>query len=152
MTKKPPVIWKGIGPQTTARILKVLKPRLDAAAVVVQESIVNSFGSPPPQPYKTKAGFRQNSTREWKRSHHSAKGDPPYIQTGHLKRSIGWDVPQGMPHVRRIGSGIGSGKENPGYAFFLEFGTIYMYARPFIRPGLARVREQVAGILRNGAK
>lgn len=152
-SRQPKVIWKGIGPQTTARIMRVLKPRLDAAAVVVQESIVNSFGSPPPQPYKRKAGFRQNSTKAWKRAHHSKPGDPPYVQTGHLKRSIGWDTPEGSPHIRRIGTGIGSGKEDPGYGFFLEFGTIFMYARPFIRPGLQRVRALVGAILRgDGAK
>lgn len=147
---KPQVIWKGIGPITTAKILKKLKPRLDAAAVLVQKTIVDSFGSPPPQPYKNKAGFRKNSSKEWKNSFHSAKGEPPFIQTGHLKRSIGWDTPEGMPHIRRIGSGIGSGKTNPGYAFFLEFGTIFMYARPFLRPGLANALPEVRTILNGG--
>lgn len=68
----------------------------------------------------------------------SAPGDPPHIRTGNLKRSIerGETKTSGTESVTLISIGKGLNRD---YAKFLEFGTRYMAARPFISPAFAAV-------------
>ena len=74
----------------------------------------------------------------------SQPGKIPHVDTGHLKRNVGWERKSAL--IRRIGSGIGS-KASVGYAAWLEFGTVKMAARPWLRPGLKRNKRSLRKIL-----
>ena len=74
---------------------------------------------------------------------HSAPGNPPYKQQGHLRRSIAWEiVNRGEAITARVGT-------NLLYGRYLELGTRRMKARPFLRRALAQhqaaIRRIVAG-------
>lgn len=67
------------------------------------------------------------------------------VDTGRLRASIGFDVvaDQRGP-VGRVGSGIGVGGGDPvEYAAYVEFGTRFAAAQPYLRPALT----QVLGVL-----
>jgi len=71
----------------------------------------------------------------------SKPGEPPHVLWGTLRRSITHEVEKSREGViGRVGS-------NEEYALFLEVGTSKMAARPFLRPGLAKNRRQIAQIL-----
>lgn len=55
----------------------------------------------------------------------SKAGDPPGVVTGALRASI---------HVEELGTYTRAITTGVDYAFFLEFGTIHMAARPFMQP------------------
>ena len=69
----------------------------------------------------------------------SAPGEPPAVDTGTLRRTIGQEVVEG---VRRVGSG-------QAYAAAQEFGHVYEHGvlepRPFMRPALAEAKEEMNG-------
>jgi len=125
-------------------VARELDKRLDRVAIFIVNGIVASFGSAPPEP-KRGGGFKRNSSKAWKRAHPSRPYFPPNIQTGHLKRNIGYDTPS--PLVRRIGTGIGN-KQSVGYAMALEFGTRRMLPRPFLRPAMAAAKPYIGRFLR----
>lgn len=58
------------------------------------------------------------------------------VDTGHLKRSIGLasDIASGGLSVRV--------KANANYAPYVEFGTRYMYAQPYMRPAFSKQSTQ----------
>jgi hypothetical protein len=62
---------------------------------------------------------------------HSRPGNPPFKQTGNLRKSIAYEV-SGL--VGRVGSNI----KKPNYALYLELGTRRMAARPYLRAALLR--------------
>jgi HK97 gp10 family phage protein len=74
----------------------------------------------------------------------SAPGEPPAVDTGNLRNSVGSEV---LGNVVRVGAAA-------DYAAGLEFGTDRVAARPWLRPAFAEVREQlqavVIGELRRG--
>ena len=118
--------WRG-GTVAKAVTLSV-DNSLDAAAIFVQGDIIANF----------RKGNRTGRNP-------SAPGEIPAVVRGRLKASIGVDKPGKL--LRRIGSGIGLGKFDPGYAIFLEFGTRNIAQRPWIRPAVSRTRRPVARIL-----
>ena len=86
-----------------------------------------------------------NTTRNYERSyftnnkkiahHPSVEGDYPAPDTGRLKASINYDVEgTGYQIVGRVGSTL----TDPPYAFYLEFGTIHMAERPWLRPTMSK--------------
>jgi len=101
--------------------------RLDRTALMLQSDIVRQFkkGNPTP-PGNTP----------------SAPGEVPAVVTGTLKRSIAIETPR--QHVRRIGSTIQpEGGQRHSRAIFLEFGTRFMAARPWLRPSLERNKSRI---------
>jgi len=73
---------------------------------------------------------------------HSAPGNPPYKQRGHLRRSMTHElVDQGQGVV------IGRVGTNLKYGRYLELGTRKMKARPFLRPALRRYGPELRAIL-----
>ena len=143
-----------------------VRENLDRAAIVVTRNITGSFGN------SGVTGKRSGATRQERAANRSQAGEPPHVDTGHLKRNIGWDRPAGRPLVRRVGTSMGN-KESVGYAMWLEFGTrphwiiasnadslafvgkdgnmVYREAvlhpgiapRPFLRPGMAKSRPDI---------
>lgn len=74
----------------------------------------------------------------------SAPGEPPAVRTGQLRQSIEYEV-----HKDRKGyyALVGSKLD---YSKMLEFGTMDMQARPFIRPTLSKNVEKYKRIFRGG--
>jgi len=68
----------------------------------------------------------------------SAPGRPPAVQTGHLRRS--WQVgqPARVAAGRRLGWSIGS---NVPYAKTLEFGSVRIFPRPYLRPAMRTIAK-----------
>lgn len=127
---------------------KKLELNLDKAAQLLTNYIVQSFGSAPKQPLKSGKGFRKFTTLGWKESHPSAPGEIPHVVTGALRRSITWSRSIGNAYVRKIGSTL---PPTPGskysYAFYLEFGTSRMAARPFMYPALRKCADRIARLI-----
>lgn len=140
------VIWSGTAAMAKAE--KELQQRLDKAAIMVVNEVVSSFGNPPPEP-DSKGGFKKNSSKAWKRRHHSAPGEPPFRQTSTLARSITFDRPSKFR--RRVGSTLkGEGGSPHSYAYYLELGTEKMKARPYLRPAVYRLRGTILRIIVSG--
>lgn len=70
---------------------------------------------------------------------HSKPGEPPYVQTGTLRRSITHEVIDSK-FLGRVGT-------NVEYAKPLEYGTRNMRPRPFMRPGAHQAEPSVRKIL-----
>lgn len=68
----------------------------------------------------------------------SRPGDPPFKQTGHLRRSVAREV---IGLTARVGT-------NLDYGRFLELGTRHMAARPWLRRALAESQREIAAIFR----
>ncbi len=65
------------------------------------------------------------------RSHQaSAPGEPPAVDTGNLRASVGFQI----RGAGRVGIGVQAGAP---YWKFLEFGTRFIDPRPFLRPAIA---------------
>lgn len=70
----------------------------------------------------------------------SAPGQPPATDTGRLLASIHHILEgEGQHTVAHVGSDV-------NYALFLELGTRYMAARPFLRPALYSAVDSYAGL------
>lgn len=147
------IVWRGkqIMDQVEARV----QQNMDKAAILLQGEIVRSFGSPSAMPEgalkRTYGGdFRKLKAKEWRGMQHSAPGEPPYVQTGMLRRSIAWAAPSKL--IRLVGSALrpqgGSGSHS--YAWYLEYGTSKMAARPYLLPALRRLRAQLFKIIATG--
>lgn len=67
----------------------------------------------------------------------SAPGEPPAVDTGALRSSIGHEV---IGDVLRVGSAL-------DYSAYLEFGTPKMEPRPSARESLAEVRDQMTNAI-----
>jgi HK97 gp10 family phage protein len=74
----------------------------------------------------------------------SAPGEAPKKLTGYLQRSIAHEM-SADKQVAFVGSAL-------DYAFFLEMGTSKMQARPFLRPTLARLRDEITKIIATGKR
>ena len=83
----------------------------------IRQSIKNSSGN-----------FKEGPKGHWS----SPPGTPPNKITGELMRSVK------ITHRSKLSSSIVTVDVSSFYGFFLEFGTIRMKARPFMRPGYRR--------------
>jgi HK97 gp10 family phage protein len=75
----------------------------------------------------------------------SEAGQPPHQFTSRLADSLP-EARDVKTEPNRIVGIIGS---TVSYARFLEFGTRYMAARPFIRPAVAQTEKKISRIIRN---
>ena len=75
---------------------------------------------------------------------HSRPGNPPFKQTGHLRRSIAWEIVTaglgGPTVIGRVGT-------NLKYGRWLELGTKRMKRRPFIVSTLRKYEPEIRSIL-----
>lgn len=118
-------VWYGA--EYRRRMVRHMAKNMDAAATYLVDKIQDSFGE------SGVRGERSGATRAQRAANRSQAWGPPNVDSGHLKRNIGYDRPGGRPLVRRVGTGIGN-KRSVGYAQWLEFGTRSMLPRPFLRP------------------
>lgn len=143
------------GPRVRKLIRQQLEYNLDRVGIMLENDIKRSFGS------SGVTGKRSGATAADRHKNRSAPWSPPNVDTGHLKRSVGYIKP--APLRRWIGTGLGS-KEKSGYAKYLEFGTRPyeinnafgrgitvkhpgIKPRPFLRPALHRNRSRINRIL-----
>lgn len=105
------------GPEVKARIEAELKRRLSASCILVSNKAKESVSTAYPPA--------------------SSPGEPPAKRTGHLRRSIAFEV-DGL--VGRVGTGL-------VYARHLELGTSRIAPRPWLRPALAQSRRRIEAIL-----
>jgi HK97 gp10 family phage protein len=74
----------------------------------------------------------------------SSPGEPPHKQTGHLQRSITWELRRsglfGRGLIARVGTIVDYGR-------FLELGTRRMRPRPWLKRSLDAVKPQIKMIL-----
>jgi HK97 gp10 family phage protein len=95
------------------------------ASIFLQGAIIQSFGS------SGVSGTRSGATKKERAGNRSKPFEPPHVDTGHLRRNIGYQKVKDM--LYRIGTGIG-GRQSVGYAIYLEYGTSKMAPRPYLRP------------------
>lgn len=141
--------------QVLAKVEAQVAKNMDRAAIFMVNDVKTHFGSPRPMPEnlqkRTYGGnFRKVRAKEWREMQHSVPGEPPFVQTGHLRRSITWKAPAQL--VRLVGSFMPvkkKGKTN--YAAALEYGTSRIMARPFLRPSLARCKKAIMKIIATGS-
>lgn len=135
------------GADVLARVSTEVSRRLDIACIMLTNDIVKSFGSAPPMP----KGLKGVSTETWRHAFRSKPGEPPHVDAGHLRRSIGFDSPNVL--TRRVGSTMKPGDEyNPGggdhsYAWYLEMGTSRMAPRPYLLAAVRRNRARIRALL-----
>lgn len=85
-----------------------------------------------------------SKAKAYRMAHHSKPGEPPFVQTGHLRRSITW---RNNGRLRAwVGVNVGNA-EVSGYALALEFGTKNMAARPFLRSTMWRNVDALRSIM-----
>lgn len=133
-TKSDNVVW--YGKEFESFFEKKEQRFLDAAAIAYQGAVIGSFGD------SGASGSRSGATRQERAANRSATGGPPNVDTGHLKRNIGFAKPAGRPRTRIVGTGIG-GKSSVGYATWLEKGTRYIpEGRPYLLPMLVKMRSK----------
>lgn len=88
----------------------------------------------------------------------SAPGSPPGVDTGRLRSSISTNWSDSGIGRREGSDGVGQPEKNENrftvvvgsnvqYAPWLEWGTIRMPARPFIRPAFDRMKNRIARML-----
>ena len=108
------------------------KNALKKAALVVVRSVKESFGG-------TDIIGATKAEREADRS---KPGEPPHVQTGFLKKNIAFEL---------IGSdtAIVGANEAVKYAYWLEYGTSKMEARPYLRPAVIRERKKILKIFKD---
>ena len=142
------VLWYG-GP-FLKKVGVQLGQNMDRAAIHLQRAVIQSFGSPQayPDDYNlyNRVGDRI-SAKQFRKKQHSRPGEPPFVQTGHLRRSIKFDRPSTL--TRRVGSTLRGSPHS--YAFYLEMGTSIMAPRPYLRPTLAREQRNLLRIIAHGA-
>ena len=129
-------VWAG--DEYRKLVLAEASKRLTIAAEQTAQFIRDSYGE------SGVRGKRGGATKAERHANRSKPWQPPHVDTGHLKRSTGWDSVS--DYTRRIGTGIGN-KESVGYAMWLEFGTRLMQPRPFLRPGLFKMGPRIKKIL-----
>ncbi len=71
----------------------------------------------------------------------SSPGDPPARQTGRLLNSI--QARERTPELFEVGPAHESFVGRAEYPVFLEFGTVHMEPRPFMRPSVAGFRAEL---------
>lgn len=151
------IVW--YAKQVMDKVEAQVQQNMDKAAILLQGEIVKSFGSPPSMPEGWKPSRSKKSAEKiWRGKHHSTPGSPPFVQLGHLWRSITWSSANKL--TRLVGSslkpdgilpgGKPSGDGKHSYAWYLEYGTSKMAARPYLLPALRRLRGQLFRIIATG--
>lgn len=95
----------------------------------------------------TKRGKTSKSFKTIYNFTHSAPGNPPYKQTGHLRRSIAWEVVSIGVAAATVTGRVGT---NLKYGRYLELGTKRMKRRPYIVITLRRNEAEIRAILIGG--
>jgi len=112
---------------------------LDRIGVFIQAKVVDSFG----------AGGAPGSGGT-KGQVHSQPGEPPFVQTGTLRRSIIYKREGTTLHV---GSSLQPQNSEHSYAWYMEYGTPLgmIAARPYLRPAVRNNKDMIKKMIAGGA-
>ena len=95
----------------------------------------------------------RSKARAWREEQHSKPGDPPFVQTGTLRRSITFVVFEDLKrsrYVLRVGSSLKPlENQKHSYAWLLEMGSPggQLAARPYLRPAVLNHKAEVSALL-----
>jgi hypothetical protein len=129
-------VWHGDKYQAAFR--RAMERRLKAAAIHLSARIRADISQSGTLRYsKTPGGKQQKTIYNFT---HSAPGNPPYKQTGHLRRSIAWELRTEPTLAARVGT-------NLVYGLALETGTKHMKKRPYLRRNLILATPTLKRIL-----
>lgn len=117
--------------RASAEIRAAVSKEVMATAQDLRADVVRTLR----QPGKGVTYQKRNPTRTHTAS---AGGDPPATDTGRLRNSIMFE---------KLGDLTAAVKTDVEYGTYLEYGTINMAARPFLRPAVERIRPQYIGRL-----
>ena len=134
------------GEQAQAAIERMMSRRIGQACGYLEKVVkadISQTGTLRYHPL-TKKGKRSKTAKTIYNFTHSVPGNPPYKQTGHLRRSITHEVSK---LIGRVGT-------NLLYGRYLELGTRRMAARPYLRRALIQttftLRRIIGGTIRPG--
>jgi len=142
------IVWRG--PRVRKKLVMQVSRNMDMAAILIETTIKKSFGdSGGGGSYwhdvaGKKITVKYGPSKADRRKNPSKPGDPPNVDTGLLKRAVGFTKPSLL--VRYVGTGLGSNAKT-GYAKHLEFGTRFMAPRPFLRPAFRKNRRKIQKLL-----
>ncbi len=114
--------------------------KIKAACIYLSNVIkadISQAGTLRYNPVSAKTGKASKTQKTIYNFTHSRPGSPPFKQTGHLRRSIAWEV-EGLQG--RVGTNLLYGRA-------LELGTTRMAPRPFILPAFHRSRQALGQII-----
>ena len=144
------LIWHG--EKLLSDIEREAMNRVDAACNVVRNKMIKIQKPGSGRVYKKVRGGKAGGSRGRRTAKNyiyhraSAPGQPPAPDTGHLRRSIQYEIYKRRHHVFGIvGTSVPYGK-------WLEFGTRRMKPRPFARPALDMERARVLRLIGTGYK
>ena len=120
-----PVKW--FGDKLQKKLVAAGKRALDKTALLIANEAKRSMTYP-----KTGAAGSKRTA--------SAPGEPPAVQMGRLRASVGHDAPR--KDLRRIGT-------NVKYGRYLEIGTANISPRPFLRPAFIKEAPKLIRFLKN---
>jgi phage gpG-like protein len=137
--------YKDNGPQIQAAIRAEMTRRVTACCMLLERHAKEllSVAGTAVRASTVKLRKRDGSTTTLRKGSRiygaspSKPGTPPHKQTGHLRRSVTYEV-TGL--IGRVGT-------NLKYGRWLELGTRIVAARPWLRPALADVLKQIERIL-----
>ena len=149
MTQPFRLEWKG--PEFVRKLDERLSRNLDSVGVFLQGEIVRSFGSPSAPPEggaKTPVLGLTMRAKTFRAGQHSKPGEPPFVQTGTLRRSITF-AREGLRKLL-IGSSLKPQRgADHSYAWLLEMGSPggQLAARPYLRPAVRKNKRKILSML-----
>jgi hypothetical protein len=141
--------WNGDAVQKQFKLL--MERRIKAACIYLSKEVKADISQPGTLRYNPtlKSGKSSRSQKTIYNFTHSRPGNPPYKQTGQLRRAVGYETFSGTLTGR-----VGVDLSMASYAKALELGTRRMAARPFLRSNLIRhagtIRAIIGGTIKPG--
>jgi hypothetical protein len=129
----------------TASKVEAGKRGLALAAAELVGILKRDLSKPGPLPPKKELEGKRRKRREeliaasGETARPSAPGEPPRFRLGTLRESVGSEAVKGGM-VQRVGT-------TEKYGFWLEYGTVKMQPRPWLRPGLRNNQARLAEIV-----
>ena len=123
--------------QTLDGVTKAYNRRVKAASIYLSSTVKADISQAGTLRYTTFTKSKKTLQFEKQKTvynfTHSVPGNPPFKQTGHLRRSITWELAYKSLQIGAVGR-VGT---NLKYGRYLELGTRRMAARPYLRRALA---------------
>ena len=139
---------KWFGREFLATVTRVNEDAMDEAGFLLERKIKESFGTG-----SSRIDVTVRKTKSGDRHRPSAPGSVPNVDLGHLRSSIIHQTKkESSGIVGKVGSAISIIRSKTGsdidYGLFLELGTRFMTARPWLRPALAAAGGDILKIFK----
>lgn len=124
------VVMKSQIPEQTGRIVGKLYAKLAAEALTLEGDLKRILTG-------QRTGKLYRSSRTGKLHTASRPGEPPAVDTGHLRGSIHTQQPPPALNIQKV-------LIPAEYAAYLEYGTRRMAPRPYVHPAVEHSRKRMA--------